>query len=194
MRIIGGLFKSRPLEMPKSRSIRPTQDRIRESIFNILGAFPKGARVLDLFSGSGAFGLEAISRGAKSAVFIDSNINSIKTIRSNLAGLGIEELGELIKADIPHIISKLYYNKEKFDLIFLDPPYAKFGYKRQSAPSLAKKTLIKLDQCDILMPSGIIVAEHFIRDTVPTLNGLALFKSVIYGDTEVSFLKKAEIK
>lgn len=198
MRIIAGKFKSRLIDMPKS-STRPTQDKVRESIFNIISGYPPGATVLELFAGSGSFGIEAISRGAKLAVFIDNNVNAVKTIKSNLVKLGIENDGVIVKGDVLKLIPKLYSNKDRFDIIFLDPPYLKGNavfYDRRRVPAgppeagLAKKTLIKLDEYDILMPHGLIVVEHYFKDDLGTFKNLAIERTVIYGNTKVSFVKR----
>ncbi len=193
MRIIAGTLRSRLLEMPNDRFVRPTQDKVRESVFNIIGGYPDGATVLDLFAGSGAYGLEAISRGANSVLFVDNNVNSIKAIRHNIEGLSLENQTKVVKADVLKLIPKLYTNKYNYDLVFLDPPYWKemfISKDGEKVVSMAKKTLIMLDEYDILMPSGLIVAEHHLKDDLGALKTLELKKSAIYGDTKVSFFKK----
>lgn len=180
--------------MPKDRLVRPTQDRVRESIFNIISPFIENSVVLDLFAGSGAFGLESISRGAKLAILIDNNVNSIKTIKRNIEYLGIKEEIKVFKRDVIELISKLYYNRTKFDLIFLDPPYDKKKgiIGKEPGESLAKKTLIKLDECDILRASGIIIAEHYTKDDLGGFRHFVIKRSVSYGDTKVSFIKRKD--
>ncbi len=181
MRITSGIFKSRIIKAPGG--IRPTLDNVRKSVFDILGDTVKGARVLDLYAGSGAFGLEAVSRGASSCVFIDNSRPSIKAIRDNLEALKLSETGEIavIYADSAAVMARLAHTA-KFDLIFLDPPYYK---------SLAKKSLSLLGDCDILTNTGIVIAEHSKHDDLPAKAGaLTLFRSARYGDTEISFYRK----
>lgn len=182
MRITSGKFKSRAIRAPKG--IRPTLDNVRKSVFDILGSEVNGANVLDLFAGSGALGLEAISRGAGSCVFVDNNKHSINVIKENLEALGLidnEEI-DVIFADVLKAISKFSKGESKFYLIFLDPPYYK---------SLVKKTLFLLDSYDILTKSGSVIAEHSKHDEVPTSVGkLKLYRSARYGDTCISFYRK----
>ena len=141
MRIIGGEYRSRQIMMPKGVEIRPTQDKVRQAVFNILGDV-NGKVVLELFAGSGAFGIEALSRGAKSVTFVDNNFSCIQTIKSNLESLDIpHSVYDLIRADAINVLARLGKQEEKFDIVFLDPPYYK---------GLAKKCLINIDNYDIL--------------------------------------------
>lgn len=182
MRITSGKFKSRIIRAPKA--IRPTADNVRKSAFDILGDEVSGACVLDLFAGSGALGLEAISRGASSCVFVDNNKSSIKAIKENLEALGLLDSEEIdvIFANVLRGISKFLRSGDKFDLIFLDPPYYK---------SLVKKSLFLLGTYDILAKSGIAIAEHSKHDEVPVSVGeLKLYRSARYGDTRISFYHK----
>jgi len=183
MRIVAGKYKSRLIDMPKRVKIRPTQDRIREAIFNILGRRCVGARVLDLYSGSGALGIEALSRGAREAAFIDSNKKCIKAIKGNLSSLNIEynidHNYEVVQVDALRFIELCSAKELRFDLIFLDPPYHK---------GMAEKTLIELDKCDIITCSGVVIAENFKKNKIPeSLNNLKLIRQNTYGDTMISF-------
>lgn len=183
MRITSGIFKSRIIKAPGG--IRPTLDNVRKSVFDILGDRVKGARVLDLYAGSGAFGLEAVSRGASSCVFVDSSRASVAAIRDNLEALRLSESGEIavIGVDSAAAVVKFARMTAKFDLIFLDPPYYKGG---------AKKSLSLLGDYDILSATGIVIAEHSKHDDLPAKAGeLILFRSARYGDTEISFYRKA---
>jgi len=179
MRIVAGTYRSRLIQMPKGVKIRPTQDRVREAIFNILGARLVGAKFLDLFSGSGAFGIEALSRGAREAVFIDNNPSCISTIKKNLISLHIEDNFKVIHKDALKAIKDLNRAKDRFDIVFLDPPYYK---------SLSEKSLIAIDKCDIIHHSSFVIAEHFKKDALPeSLVNLKLVRQSKYGDTAVSF-------
>lgn len=181
IRIIGGEYKSRLINMPKGVEIRPTQDKVREAIFNILGDV-NGKVVLELFAGSGAFGIEAISRGAKSATFIDNNFRCIRTIKSNLETLGIDiSKYDIIKTDALTAPSRLVENGKKFDIVFLDPPYYK---------DIAKKCLIKIDYYDILSPVALVLVEHFKKDALSAqLKGLLFVDERRYGDTLITIFK-----
>ncbi len=182
MRIIAGKYRSRIIKMPKGTQIRPTKDRIREALFNILGDSICGARVLDAFAGSGAFGIEALSRGAKRVVFVDDNKKCIETIRENLRALAVEKKSvSIVKMDFFKAFSVLEYKKEKFDIILLDPPYYK---------DMAKKSLIKLDRHAILTGLSIIVAEHHKNDILPgEFEHVSPYRIARYGDILLSFYK-----
>jgi 16S rRNA (guanine(966)-N(2))-methyltransferase RsmD len=167
--------------MPKGVEMRPTQDKVREAIFNILGDVSE-KNVLELFAGSGAFGIEAISRGAKSATFVDNNFRCIQTIRSNLEMLGVDSSKyNIIKADALTAPSRLAADGKKFDIVFLDPPYYK---------DMAKKCLIKIDYYDILSPIALVLAEHFKKDALDAqLKGLLFVDERRYGDTLITIFK-----
>jgi 16S rRNA (guanine(966)-N(2))-methyltransferase RsmD len=183
MRIIGGEYRGRILRMPKGVKIRPTRDRVREAIFNIIREAIPEARVLDLYAGSGAFGIEALSRGASSVVFVDNNINCIRIIKSNLSALGNSaKPSQVIKRDAVRAISGFQKEGKEFDIVFLDPPYHK---------DLARNCLIKIDACDILSQRGFVVSEHFVKDAMPDrIGALSAFTQRKYGDTVISFYRK----
>jgi 16S rRNA (guanine(966)-N(2))-methyltransferase RsmD len=189
MRITSGIFKSRIVKAPAG--IRPTLDNVRKAIFDIIGGAAEGAKVLDLFAGSGAIGLEALSRGAASCTFVDSSRASVKAIKENIEALvphfrESEGLGpgraEVIYADSWAAIQGLARDNAKFDIILMDPPYYK---------EIAKKTLSLLAGCDILSETGVAVIEHSKHDLLPdSSGGLKLFRTARYGDTLVSFYCK----
>lgn len=181
MRIIAGKFKGRVIEMP--RGIRPTSDKVREALFEILKDHIEGAVFLDLYCGGGAVGIEACSRGAKGITFVDNNAKCIAVLRKNLARLDI-----LGKSSID------IYNKNArkidetlltpFDIVFLDPPYYK---------DVAKNTLMTLSDCDILARNAIVVAEVYKKDILSEDIGLLKrFRTSQYGDTKLEFYKKWE--
>lgn len=186
MRIIGGEFRSRLISMPKGVEMRPTQDKVREAVFNILGDMT-GKRVLELFAGSGAFGIEAISRGAGHATFVDNNFRCIDTIKENLGSLGIDSNRyDLVKADALKVLPKLLKDDKKFDIVFMDPPYYR---------ELAKKCLINADAYDILSPIGLIVVEHFKKDILPTdLKTILFNQERRYGDTVITIFRREYAK
>ena len=125
MRIVAGEFRGRRLKDPKGRDIRPTADRIREALFSILGAGVQGARVLDLYAGTGALGLEALSRRAASAVFVDSSTSAVRLIRENVDACGASSRARIIGGEAVKIVRRLAVEGETFDLVFMDPPYRK---------------------------------------------------------------------
>lgn len=182
MRIIAGEYRSRIIKMPKGPKIRPTKDRIREALFSIIGELISGATVLDAFAGSGAFGIEALSRGAKRAVFIDKDKRCIEIIKENLKTLGVKKDNTLIiRMDAVKAFHVLERSNEKFNIVLFDPPYYK---------EMAKKSLIKLKCRDILTFSCIIVVEHHKTDSLPKdLDGITSYRTVCYGDVCLTFYK-----
>ena len=169
--------------MPKGAQIRPTQDRVREAIFNIL-ADVNGKRVLDLFAGSGAYGLEALSRGASHAVFVENNSRCLATIEANISSLKIPESRyEVMRSSAYMALSRFEKDEERFDLVFVDPPYHK---------DMARKCLLYIDYHDILSPIGLVVVEHFKTDSLETeLNSLVPEEERKYGDTIITIFKKS---
>lgn len=147
MRIIGGEARGRKLQAPKGVQARPTADRVREAIFNILGQRLAGGHVLDLYAGSGALGLEALSRGAERATFVEQNPEAARLCATNLSQLGYEERGEILRDDALHALKRLA--DRSFDWIFLDPPY-------DVGPNGALQALASAQ----LPPEAVVVAEH----------------------------------
>ena len=182
MRVIAGKYRSRTIQMPKGAEARPTKDRVREALFNILGASVNGAAVLDAFAGSGAFGIEAVSRGAKRVVFVDIDKRCIVTVKKNLEALGIsDDAASLIRADAIMAFDTLERRKEKFDIVLFDPPYYS---------DTAKKSLIKIDARDILTPRCIVVVEHHKNDALPEeLDVITSYRIARYGDIRLSFYR-----
>jgi len=164
--------------MPKG--IRPTQGKVRKALFDILGDM-EGLSLLELFAGSGAVGLEAASQGAEEVVFVDKEKSCIDKIKENLSVIGLLRY-RVMALDAFKAIERFNQARERFNVIFLDPPYYQ---------ELAKKTLKMLVTYDILSPNGFIVIQHFRKDNLPEVVGdLVLFKQKRYGDTVLSFYKK----
>jgi 16S rRNA (guanine966-N2)-methyltransferase len=181
MRIVGGNFRGRSLTGPKSQGIRPTSDRTRESIFNILahayGDPVEGARVLDLFAGTGALGLEALSRGAAFALFVEDGAEARALIRQNIEALGTAGISRIFRRDATKLGEA--HPNEPFSLVFLDPPYGK---------GLAEKALASARAGGWLTPDALIVVEE-TKGAFAAPDGFEEIERRGYDDTEVVFLK-----
>ncbi len=187
MKIIGGELQGRHIDMPRGVDIRPTPDRVREAIFNIVRERVPGASVLDLFAGSGALGIEAVSRGAASLFAVDKNKKCVSTIRKNIKSLSIDtgRRIDIHQQDALKAIKKLSDSKIRFDLVFLDPPYYS---------DWVKKCLISLSNYDILNHSSLVICEHFKKDAVPEEAGaFRRSQERRYGDTVVSIYEKSSV-
>jgi len=179
MRIVAGTFRGRRLHAPKGREIRPTSDRVREAIFSIIGPAVVAARVLDLFAGTGALGLEALSRGATEAVFVDQSVHAVRLIRSNIELCGVQDRVNVIHGLVNQALRRLAGRGEAFDLVFMDPPYGEGS---------VHKTLSNLG--GLARSGALVVAEHGVRDLLPLPGEHQEWSKIQerrYGDTAVSF-------
>ncbi|MBW2603574.1 MAG: 16S rRNA (guanine(966)-N(2))-methyltransferase RsmD [Deltaproteobacteria bacterium] len=180
LRIIGGALKGKKLYSVRDRSIRPTADRLRESIFNILSHRVLDAVVMDLFAGTGALGIEALSRGAESVVFVDNRKTALSVIRRNIDSCRLDQKANIVRWNIRQNLNCIRSKQQNFDLIFLDPPYDK---------NLIKPTLLNLDNSHSLKNGACIMVEHSISEPIPTdLFAFDLLDQRKYGKTLVSFL------
>lgn len=182
MRVISGIAKGRKLYTPKGRDIRPTSDMVKEAMFNIIGHSAHGARVLDLFAGTGNLGIEALSRGAKEAYFVDSDIKSIELVKKNLEVTGLKEKAVVIRADTDRAVKRFIRDGQKFDLIFLDPPY------RISVSFL--DAILFMMSSDVLSLEGLLVLEHSAKVEPRHIKGLTIETTRTYGDTTITFYRK----
>ncbi|MCD7974285.1 MAG: 16S rRNA (guanine(966)-N(2))-methyltransferase RsmD [Phascolarctobacterium sp.] len=181
MRIIAGRSCGLHLTTPKNLDLRPTADRVKESIFAIIGNRIADAQVLDLFAGTGNLGLESWSRGAHSITFIDKSQESIRIMRSNMAKCHAEQDCTVIKGDAIKSIEKLCHESRKFDFIFCDPPYNK---------NWLNEIILALGQFPIVNCNGWLIMERSRHDIPPALpEGYELFRSEKYGKTVVDFVK-----
>ena len=180
MRIITGTARGCRLKTPKGQDTRPTADRVKESLFNILGAMVSGRHVLDIFAGTGNLGLEALSRGAASAVFVDQATSSL--VRENAIHTRLLSSAEIYGGDVFARLSQLSAAQRSFDLIFCDPPYHK---------GLWQRALRVFDTTDLLAHDGILVVEHGADEKVlPPLSGLVCVENRRYGHTtQLSFFQ-----
>ena len=183
MRIIGGEYRGRKIKSPPFDTVRPTKDRVREAVFSIIAEKVPGSSALDLFSGSGAYGLEALSRGAKECVFIEKDPKCADVLKENITLLRLGNSSEIMTMDVLESMKPLKDGDKKFDIIFSDPPY---NY------NINKKLLIMIYQYDILKPSGALVVEHSPKEEIPRAEGdISIYKQKTYGDTSISvFLKQ----
>jgi len=178
LRIIGGRLKGRRLTGVKGQ-IRPTADRVREAIFNILGPEVIDSLVLDLFAGTGALGIEALSRGARNAVFVEKHPSALQVLRRNLAQCGLDELSRVLPLATEKALPRLAAAGKHFSLIFLDPPY---GH------GLAAANLLLLDKINLLASGGQIVVEHSrLEALAEAYHYLKRTDQRRYGATMVSF-------
>jgi 16S rRNA (guanine(966)-N(2))-methyltransferase RsmD len=186
MRIVTGKFKGREIiSPPKSIELRPTSDRVREAIFDVIRFNIADSVFLDLFAGSGAIGIEAISEGARFSVFVEKNPVALRVIKENIKMLGIENQALIIKQDVLNFIKSPFSFesfKEKFDFVFLDPPYAS---------KLAGQTMQALVNFPFLKSDSIIIAEHsdgeILSDDLKGTNSLKKFREKKYGKIAVSY-------
>jgi 16S rRNA (guanine966-N2)-methyltransferase len=179
VRIIGGRLKGRKLQALKGFDVRPTADRVREALFNILGHRHFNASVLDLFSGTGALGIESLSRGAKSAVFIDKSVQALAVLRKNLNHCGLQDCTQTIQWDIARNLKCLKSYPETFDLVFMDPPY-----KCKFVPA----TLQHLLKSGCLTTGALLIAEHEVGATLEIESArFTCTDSRRYGRTALSF-------
>ena len=180
MRIISGELKSRKIRFPKTRLTRPMKDKSKETVFNILGGLVIGKHVLDLYAGSGSLGLEALSRGALDAVFVDKAPIAIRTIEQNLLDLELKRKAQCVQGEVLTVLEKLRKKGPYFSLVFIDPPFDQ-GW--------VKKTLIKLDQSGIVLPFGQVVVGHTRQEELPeSLPTLKLARTKKVGQSCLSFL------
>jgi 16S rRNA (guanine966-N2)-methyltransferase len=182
MRVVGGRLKGRNLASPASREIRPTADRLRESLFNILiHAYDDPvaeARVLDLFAGTGALGIEAVSRGAKFALFVDNGAEARALLRNNVEALGLGGVTKVYRRDATDLGEA--HPMEPFSLVFLDPPYAR---------NLAGKALGSLRAGGWLKPDAVLVVEEATAAAFAAPDGFEELERRVYDDTEFVFLR-----
>lgn len=184
MRVIAGKFKSRRLRTLHGRSLRPTSDRLRETLFDIFGDTVQDSVFVDLFSGTGAIGIEAISRGASQVVFIEKHASAVKLIRDNLKSLGIANEAEILPIDVIRGLEKLVSQHARADFIFLDPPYAQAEeYER---------VLEFIGTAEMLSVGGLVIAEHSKKLELPLFaEALERTRVVVQGDSALSFYRVA---
>ena len=179
MRVITGKARGIQLKTPEGLTTRPTADRVKEALFSIINFDIPGAKVLDLFGGTGQLGIEALSRGAVSATFVDAGEPACRLIRENLRRTKLESDGKVVRADYMDYLNRC---REKFDIVFLDPPYAEV---------FLENSLKRIAEIDILQSNGIIVAERPLGKELPwEFEGFTRSKDYKYGNTLLTVYRK----
>lgn len=184
MRIIAGAFRGRRLHAPRGDRIRPTIDKVRESVFNMIAENVMGARVLDLFAGTGAMGLEALSRGAQVCYFVDNGAEALRLIRENVLLCGAQDRSRIIQGTVASAIRRLESENELFDLVFMDPPYGK-GYVERTLQIVGP----------VASNDALVIAERHIKDKPPPVPVLVWQKDRErrYGDTLISIYSRLTV-
>jgi 16S rRNA (guanine966-N2)-methyltransferase len=189
MRVIAGKFRSRPLRSVRGQNIRPTSDRLRETLFNVLTAGNPAALEntvwIDLFAGTGAVGIEALSRGAKHVYFVDNSPAAAGLIRSNLDSLGIEDSYKILSDDLLRAFWRLERQHVAADVVFLDPPYRE--------PDAYSQTLRSLAESPVVWAMSLVIAEHDKKfDPGAEFLPLRRFRNLTQGDSALSFYRMAK--
>ncbi|WP_290687084.1 16S rRNA (guanine(966)-N(2))-methyltransferase RsmD [Intestinibacter sp.] len=184
LRVISGKARGLKLNTPKNQDVRPTTDRVKESLFNIINFDIMDSNVLDLFAGTGSLGIECLSRGANKCVFVDKSKESMSIVKSNIKKARVENESITMNIDFKSAILSLGNKGEKFNIIFMDPPYYK---------NMFEDALSMVDQNNLLEEDGVIVVEHDTKDSFPENIG-RLYKSrdKKYGKTTLTFYKMEE--
>lgn len=180
MRIISGLAKGKRLKAPAGLNTRPITDMIKEALFNVLGNRVMESKFLDLFAGSGSVGIEALSRGAKKVVFVDSSGEAIKVIKENLANCGLESDYEVYRSDVFKALGLLHRQVSRFELIYIDPPFTN--------ERIFNEVMGALGNVDILESDGIVVIRTpRKKDILPTFNQLQRDRVSNYGESNLNY-------
>mgnify|MGYP001190137929 CR=1 FL=1 len=178
MRVIAGEHRGRRLAAVPGKGTRPTTDKVKESIFNMIGPYFDGGWALDLYAGTGSLGIEALSRGAERAVFVERDARAFAIVKQNVATCRLEENAELYKTDASRALLSLAKRNLRFDLVFLDPPYA----QQKIADEIAM-----MQERDLLADDAWIVAEHDVEVKLPERIGRCrVHRAAAYGDTAVT--------
>lgn len=185
MRIVAGKNRGNKLKSPKGLSIRPTSQKVREALFDIIGTSIQGACFLDLFAGSGAVGVEALSRGARKVVFIEKELKCVKIIKENLEKTKNNQNAIVYKMDYLSGLKLLAKKNYLLDYVFLDPPYNM---------GLVNISLLEISKLPILNKNSLVIAQHYKKEAVnDKLNNLTLFKQKIYGECCLSLFNCVNI-
>lgn len=179
MRVIAGVAKGRKLQTVEGLSTRPTTDRIKETLFNMIAFDLPQCKFLDLFSGSGAIGIEALSRGAEHAVFVENNLECQRMIEQNLIHTKLDKQARIVGLEMQKALLQLSNEKAVFDIIFLDPPYE---------TEMIQPTLLEIVHSGLLSKDGYVIAEHAAKIPLPSVSGLRILREKEYRTTVLTFL------
>jgi 16S rRNA (guanine(966)-N(2))-methyltransferase RsmD len=183
VRIIAGAYRSRHLKATPPQGTRPTSDKLRETLFNILGESVRGCTFLDGCAGVGAIGIEAISRGAENVIFVDQSRKAVRMIRENLQSLKIDEGFKILELDLAKALDVCARDALVFDVAFIDPPYDR--------SDIYDDTLRMFDTRQLLSSNGVLIFEHSKRSELPETNGsLRKVRSLVQGDSALSFYRR----
>jgi 16S rRNA (guanine966-N2)-methyltransferase len=183
MRVLSGKLRGRKIKAAKGRQTRPTADKVKGAIFNVLRDKVEGARVLDLFSGTGNLAIEAISRGAARAVIVEATRQGYQIIAENLKSMGIEDCVAIFQMDA--FVYLAHHREDKYDLIFLDPPYKQ---------GLVDKALLMLAQTCPLSERGVIIVETGCNEEINPTEKYCVRQKGKYGDTQIWYLQRSDLK
>jgi 16S rRNA (guanine(966)-N(2))-methyltransferase RsmD len=184
MRVIAGSLRGRPIRSPRGRAVRPTLGRVREAVFDILGPVGETVEVLDLYAGTGALGIEALSRGARRALFVEQSRATVAVLRSNIEELGLAGRAEIACGDAGLVLAGLARRGRRFDLVLADPPYA---------PGLAPGIVERLGRGGILAPEATVVVQCAGSEPLPGRAGvLGRTTERKYGGTKVAFYRAGD--
>ena len=185
MRVISGKARGLKLDTPKNLDVRPTTDRVKESLFNIINPYIRESNILDLFAGTGSLGIECLSRGAKNCIFVDKSKQSIGIVKSNVKKARVENESTILNIDFKDAVKRLAVQKQKFDVIFMDPPY----YENMFIDCLKS-----IDELNLLKEDGLVVVEHDTNDLFyDSIGRLYKSREKKYGNTTISFYKLEEV-
>jgi 16S rRNA (guanine(966)-N(2))-methyltransferase RsmD len=190
MRVIAGIYRSRPLAAPHGMATRPTSDRLRETLFNILAPHIEAACFADLYAGTGAVGIEALSRGAAHVTFVESAASAVAALRANLTALKIRECFHLEQRSVPVALRNLARRDPRFTLVYLDPPW-------EDATAYTQTLNLLAESCaSLLAPQAIVIAEHARRGTATlsdTYGVLNRYRLLEQGDAALSFYRQEPV-
>lgn len=182
IRIIAGSLKSRLVNTPRGDIVRPTSNRVRESIFSVVEDHAENCCVLDLFAGAGSLGIEAISRGASHVTFVENSPQAVRVLRENIEHLDIQDRTTVMKVDVLGVLKEFSARRARFGMVFMDPPYSE---------SLAHRAMAALALSGVVTEDGIVVAEHRKEDLLEQTYGeLVLTRVLKFGDTWVSIYRR----
>jgi 16S rRNA (guanine(966)-N(2))-methyltransferase RsmD len=183
LRVIAGSARGHKLKAPEGMETRPTTDRIKETLFNMIAYELPGCNFLDLYSGSGGIGIEALSRGADKAVFVDESNVCKKIIEENLVHTKLNAKAVIYQKEVKTVLDQLGQTNEKFDIVFMDPPYGK---------QLIEETLEKIKKNDLLTSEGFVIVERATNKSMPEIKDMVLWKEKKYKTTTMTFLRRLE--